>query len=74
MIDADRRPPTVDADGTIVCYRSAPGGAAGGDEAEAPIAAILTFRRDGMKLVLESEWTSEEEQARRKAREEGQKR
>ncbi|WP_441286860.1 hypothetical protein ACSRUE_31720 [Sorangium sp. KYC3313] len=52
-IDADRRPPKVGGGGTIVCYRSAPDGAAGGDEAEAPIVAILTFRRDGLKLVLE---------------------
>ncbi|WP_437728210.1 hypothetical protein [Sorangium sp. So ce861] len=74
MIDADLRPPKVDAGGTIVCYRSAPDGTAGGAEAEAPIAAILTFRRDGLKLVLESEWISEEEQARRKAQEEGRKR
>ncbi|WP_437563043.1 hypothetical protein [Sorangium sp. So ce542] len=74
MIDADRRPLTVDAGGTIVCYRSAPDGAAGGGAAEASIAAILTFRRDGLKLVLESEWISEEERARRTALEERRKR
>ncbi|WP_437978307.1 hypothetical protein WMF11_17820 [Sorangium sp. So ce295] len=74
MIDADRRPPAFNADGTIVCYQSARADAARGDEAEAPIAATLTFRRDGLKLVLQGEWISEEEQARREAREEERKR
>ncbi|WP_437626722.1 hypothetical protein [Sorangium sp. So ce1151] len=84
MIDADRRPPTFSADGTILCYQSAcddnveadaaatPGAAS--PIAEAPIAATQTFRRDGLHLVLQSEWVSEKEQARRKAREEGRKR
>ncbi|WP_437718177.1 hypothetical protein WMF45_18240 [Sorangium sp. So ce448] len=73
-IDADRRPPAFNADGTIVCYQSASDGEASGDAAEKPIAAMLTFRRDGLKLVLESEWISEQEQARRSAKEEERKR
>ncbi|WP_437916470.1 hypothetical protein WME73_17925 [Sorangium sp. So ce302] len=73
-VDADRRPPAFNADGTIVCYQSAPDGEARGDAAETPIAAMLTFRRDGLKLVLQSEWISEQEQARRKAQEDERKR
>ncbi|MGK3994400.1 hypothetical protein [Sorangium sp. So ce1024] len=74
VIEDDRRPPTFNADGTIVCYQSAPAGQACGNEGETPIAATWTFRREGMKLVLQGAWTSEEEQARRKADEEARKR
>ncbi|WP_437310933.1 hypothetical protein [Sorangium sp. So ce388] len=79
MIDADRRPPTFSDDGEIICYQSASVDATEADAsaasiAEAPIVATQTFRRDGLKLVLQSEWVSEKEQARRKAQEEGRKR
>lgn len=74
MIDADRRKPTFDADGTITCYQSEHVEGAKGDEVEAPIAATQTFRREGMKLVLQGEWVSEKEQARRAAREEERRR
>ncbi|KYF49452.1 hypothetical protein BE08_33065 [Sorangium cellulosum] len=74
MVDADRRPPTFNADGTIVCYQSASAGQASGNEAETPIAATWTFRREGLKLVLQGAWVSEEEQARREARQEARKR
>ncbi|WP_437515248.1 hypothetical protein [Sorangium sp. So ce1099] len=85
MVDADRRPPTFSDDGTIICYQSA----SDDDDADAdataapiveapiaepPIAATQTFRRDGLKLVLEREWVSEKERARRRAQEEGRKR
>ncbi|WP_437737405.1 hypothetical protein [Sorangium sp. So ce1335] len=73
-IDADRRPPAFNADATIVCYQSAPEGEVSGDDADAPIAATRTFRRDGLKLVLQGEWISEDEQARRRAHEEARKR
>ncbi|HTN89850.1 MAG TPA: hypothetical protein VL242_39515 [Sorangium sp.] len=79
MIDADRRPPAFSPDGTIICYQSAPADDAEADAtaapiAEPPIAATQTFRRDGLKLVLQGEWVSEKEQARREAQEEGRKR
>ncbi|WP_437681724.1 hypothetical protein [Sorangium sp. So ce131] len=73
-IDADRRPPTFNADGTILCYQSASDDEASADAAETPLAATQTFRRDGLKLVLQGAWVSEKEQARRKAMEEANKR
>lgn len=68
MIDADRRPPEISADGTIKCFQTAPDES--DDESKIPeIAATVTFKREGLKLVQIDEWISEAEKARRTERE-----
>jgi hypothetical protein len=61
-IDDWEKWPTVVPDGTIHCYQ--PRMTEDGDPAD-EIAAIQTFKREGLKLVLVSEWVSEDEQKRR---------
>ncbi|WP_437960410.1 hypothetical protein WME76_12725 [Sorangium sp. So ce119] len=73
MLDADRRSPTLNADGTITCYQSEHDAPAADGGAETPIAATVTLRREGMKLVVQGAWISEKEQARRRAQEEARK-
>jgi uncharacterized Zn finger protein (UPF0148 family) len=83
-VDVDRKAPTFEADGTIVCYQSeyinddeddddADEDGAEKKPEERPVAATQTFRREDMKLVLQSEWVSEKEQQKRAAREEAQR-
>jgi hypothetical protein len=65
-IDDDKRPPTFEPDGTIVCYQTECASDDDDDESTLPpIAAKKTFRRESNALVLVEEWVSEKEQARR---------
>jgi hypothetical protein len=71
--DDDRRWPTFEPDGTIKFYQSEYVEDNDDDEGEPPtppIAAIKTFRREGLKLVLVEERVSEKEQKTRAEREE----
>jgi hypothetical protein len=61
-IDDWEKWPTVVPDGTIHCYQ--PRMTEDGDPAD-EIVATQTFKREGLKLVLVSEWVSEDEQKRR---------
>jgi len=82
---ADRKWPIVESGGIVKCYQTkstddgdgdgdeisgAEGDRVGGDDL---VESIMTFKREGQKLVLQSEWVSDEEKARRAAREEGKR-
>jgi hypothetical protein len=73
-VDADDRQPEVRADGVVTCFESDP--PADDDEERTdhrPVAVQLTFRREGLRLVLANEWVSKAEQARRAARAESER-
>jgi hypothetical protein len=74
---ADQRHPTFEADGTIKTYQTEDNDDDLDDDSEeeklGPIAAIKTFRRDGLKLLLVDEWVSDKEQNLRAAREEAER-
>lgn len=73
-VDADRRKPIFNPDGTITCFQSEyvedDDDEDTDDDEKRPVAATLTFRRDGLKLALVSEWVSDKEQANRQRQEE----
>ncbi len=64
-IDVDNNWPTVEPDGTIRCYQTEDRGDGHWKKSaptnEPTIAAIQTFRREGLKLVRIEEWVSEKE-------------
>lgn len=80
-LEADRKEPTFEPDGTIVWYQTKygePGDELDGDDEEDAEGkprrirdvATRTFKRDGLKLVEVASWVSEDEQKIRKEREE----
>jgi len=77
-IDMDDRNPVFNEDGTITCFQSEyreydEDEDDEDDEKKAKkdtsLAATLTFRREGLKLVLVNEWVSEKEKRTREERE-----
>jgi len=72
-VEADRRSPTFEPDGTIKCYQTAyeepDDDESGGDRTEL-LLSIKTFRREGLKLLLVEEWVSDKEKQIRADREE----
>lgn len=77
-VQSDDRWPTFNQDGTITCYQSEdPDDEWETDEeyeaakAKCGLASTKTFRREGLKLILQEEWVSDKERADRAAREEG---
>ena len=71
-IEDDDRWPTIDPDGTIRCYQSD----LDDDSEEAGakrLRSTVTFRREGNRLVLLSEWVSDEEKEARQQFEESER-
>jgi hypothetical protein len=62
----DNKSPTIEPDGTIKCYQSSDDNEEGVDK----VVATTTFRRDGQNMVIVEEWVDEEEQKRRVAQKE----
>jgi len=73
MIDQDEKWPTFEPDGTIKCYQTESPDEVGIPSVYRVIAAILTLRRDGHKLILVDEWVSDKEKIVRAEREEARK-
>lgn len=75
---ADSRWPEVGPDGAIRCFQSQEAEESDEDAEDEdsenkvlpPVAAILTFKREGLKLVLQDEWVSDKEKATREDRKE----
>lgn len=74
-IDADAKAPTFEPDGAIKTYQTRED--EDSDEVvpveKRELASVLTFRREGLKLVKIDEWVSEAEKERRLSREEAQR-
>ena len=75
MYDDDVEP-TFESDGTIKFYQPDPDDDDSDEEtpaSERPVAAIQTFKREGLKLVRISEWVSDTEQKRRQERDDAER-
>ena len=81
-IDSDDRNPVFNDDGTITCFQSEyveyeededDADDEKREKKDSCLASTLTFRRDGLKLVLVNEWISEKEKKTREEREKAQK-
>jgi hypothetical protein len=78
-VDVDEKPPVIEGD-LVRCFLTRDADPDEGDAGERaprtrprPVDAILTFRREGLRLVAVEEWVSDHEKARRVEREEAAK-
>lgn len=76
-VDADKRSPQFNLDGTLTCFQSEYMEDDDDDDdlsvekKEPAIASTQTFRREGLKFIRINEWVSDKEQKIRSDREEG---
>jgi Virulence-associated protein E len=72
LVEDDKKEPEIAPDGTITCFQTRYTEEDENEKPKEPIVDVrMTFRREGLKLVLVEEWVSDYEQDKRKTSPEG---